>query len=55
MVLGDGRVDVEPEGVAYSVVDVVADGVADGVVDGVVDGEDLAVGESVLVQRGIQS
>ena len=27
---------------------------AHGVADGVVDGEDLVVGESVLVQRGIQ-
>ena len=31
-----------------------ADGLDDGVADGVVDGEDFAVGESVLVQRGIQ-
>ena len=46
MVLGDGGVDVEAEGVA--------DAVAEGVADGVVDGEDLAVGESVLFQRGIQ-
>ena len=38
-VLGDSGVDV----------------VADCVSGGVVDGEDLAVGESVLVQRGIQS
>ena len=45
-VLGDGRVVVEGEGEA--------DGVADDVADGVVDGEDLTVGESVLVQRGIQ-
>ena len=46
----DGGVEVEAEGMAG----VVADGVADSVAECVFDGEDLAEGESVIVQRGIQ-
>ena len=55
-VLGDGGVDVEgvAERVAGGVADGVAGGVAGGVFDVVVDGENLVVGESVLVQHGIQ-
>ena len=49
-VLSDGGVDVEVDGEAGGL----ADGVAVDVAEGVVDGEDLTVGESVLVQRGIQ-